>query len=145
MEQEESSLYKFKAKVYDLDETDEEQEEREMAEWFTNFDHEYQDVDSDDKLGLTSMEDKKRQDGSKKLKASDPFKIAESDVNHLCRVHDFLVSCIPSASQVVATLHQVAPPCKEETFAETKMIVEGYNVAVDLVNTGDISGKFVAG
>ena len=140
--QEEESLYKFKTNVYDLDEPEEERENREIAELFTTFDAEYKDIDSECQNDSDSMKNEKHRNDDKKQKAFDLLKIPDSDVNHICHVHRFIVSSLPSAAQVVATLNQTFPG-KEENVNEVKVFVESFNVAANLVCHGRLTGMFI--
>ena len=128
-EQEEDSLYKFKTKVFDLDESEDEQQKREVDELFTNFDEYY-------------TSDTPTEAGDKPKIKSNVFQIADEDLNHLCTVHHFVVSCSSNALQTVATLHQEMPTLNDKVTCLKTMII-GYNLATDLVKHGDWSGMQV--
>ncbi len=139
-EEEDDSLYKFKTKTYCTDEeTEEQQNQKEIDELFTSFDQEYNDLHVDNTRRASSSEKKQECDQSQ----ANADTILESDMAQFCQIHQFLVSSAPNVSELLATLDNTEWKQVDKKLEDVKIACESYNIASEVVNLADLSGKLI--
>ena len=140
-EEEGESLYKFKTKTYCQDEESEEQQnQKEVDELFPRFDLEYDDLHMDTTQQNTTFEKKQK---CIQHQASGETILSESDMAQFCGIHQFLVSCAPNVSNLLATIDNTEWEKVDKRLDDVKIACEGYSIASEVISLGDLCGRLM--
>ncbi|XP_028395044.1 midasin-like isoform X2 [Dendronephthya gigantea] len=133
-EEEDNSLYKFKTKSYCSDEdSDEQQNQKEVDMFFTRFDEEYKDLNLKENKDSNSKTKQEFVEAHSTLDA-----IRENDLSEFFKIHHFLVSSLPNVSRLLSTLHDTQWKDNNAKLKEIQIAYDGYNITADVVKIADL-------